>query len=207
MKVSHIGVIAVMLLVIAIAIAGCTSPQTSTTPAGGSGKASSAAGAGAPGSGAASGSPISGSASAAGSSVSGSGLFGGLSYNWVEYKMSGGSAGQQMTVYIRYDKSGKCSMRFEGAPQGMPATMDCSAKGGTTAQSDPNQVSSDAQVSCSPVDEQVTVPAGTFSATKCTVTAKGSSSTVWVAKGKFLVKMEAASSQGGSGEMELNAYG
>jgi hypothetical protein len=209
MKVSHIGVIAVMLLVIAIAIAGCTSTQTSTTPAGGSGQASSAAGGSAASSGAVS-SGSQSSSSSGGSSVSGSGLFQGLSYNWVEYKMSSNAGGQEMTVYFKYDKSGKCSMRFEGAAAAnMPASMqniDCSSKGGQT-QANPNQVSSDAQVSCSPVDESVTVPAGTFSATKCTVSAKGSTSTVWVAKGKFLVKMEATSSQGGSAQMELNAYG
>jgi hypothetical protein len=127
--------------------------------------------------------------------------------------MSTGSQSGGMTIYMKYDRTtGKCSMRFEGgAAANMPANMqniDCSSKGGTT-QADPNKVSSDAQVSCSPIPESVTVPAGTFSATKCTVTSasQGTTSTMWVEKGKFMVKMQASSPQGGSVDMVLNAYG
>jgi hypothetical protein len=228
MKVSHIGVIAVMLLVIAIACAGCTSTQTSTpagssaaAPAAGAGVASSGAGtagagAASPASGAASGtassgSQGSGSAPAAGSPAGGAGLFGGLSYNFVEYKIVGGTNSQGMTIYFKYDKSGKCSMRFEGAaaanlPAGMQ-NIDCSSKASSTqTQANPNQVSSDEQVTCSG-DESVTVPAGTFTATKCTVTTtQGGSETVWVVKNKFLVKMQ-TTANGQSMEMDLNSYG
>jgi hypothetical protein len=146
------------------------------------------------------------SAPATGSAVSGSDLFGGLSYNWVEYKMSAGSGSDAMTIYYKYNKqTGKCTMRFEGAQvQGMPAEMDCSSSGTTT--SDPNKVSSDAQVTCSPVDEPVIVPAGTFTATKCTITLKDGSATTWVVRDKFMVKMQSSSPQG-SGEMVLNGYG
>jgi putative hemolysin len=147
------------------------------------------------------------SAPATGSAISGSDLFGGLSYNWVEYKMSAGSGSDAMTAYYKYNKqTGKCSMRFEGAKQiqGMPTEMDCSSSGTTT--NDPNKVSSDAQITCSPVDEPVTVPAGTFSATKCTITSKDGSATTWVVRNKFMVKMQSSSPQG-SVEMVLNSYG
>jgi hypothetical protein len=203
MKFAPISIIAVILVVIALVCAGC-SGTSSTTPA-----ATPAAGGSSSGGAAATAAPASGSSSSA--PASGSSLFGGLSYNFVEYKISTGSGDQAMTIYFKYDKAGKCSMRFEGpAAAQLPASMsgerDCSSQGGQT-QSNPNQVSSDAQVTCSPVDESVTVPAGTFTATKCTVTANGASETVWVVKNKFLVKMQGGSSQGGAVDMVLNSYG
>jgi hypothetical protein len=67
-------------------------------------------------------------------------------------------------------------------------------------------VSPDAKVDCALLDESVTVPAGTFSATKCTVTSQGMTSTTWIAKGKFMVKMEANTGDG-SMNMVLNSYG
>ena len=143
--------------------------------------------------------------------MSGSDLFGGLSYNFVEYKTSVGSGANAMTIYMKFNKqTGKCSMRFEGAgAQAIPggaSEMDCSSTGGK-AQSNPNTVPSDATVSCSPIDESVTVPAGTFTATKCTVTTKdGTTSTTWVVKNKFMVKMESSTPQGAM-EMVLNSYG
>ncbi|MGB7787505.1 hypothetical protein [Methanoregula sp.] len=212
MKVSHTGVIAVMLVVIAIALAGCTSTQTSTTQAAGSGQATSAAGTGAAGSGAASsGSQGSGSAPAAGSSVSAADIFGSTpaSYNWVEYKdtMSGVAGGKTMVVYMKWDKSGACSMRFENPPQGMPASMDCSSTG-TTTQNNPNDVkatSSGVQFTYVGPDV-VTVPDGTFTANKYTATMNGNTVTYWVASGKPVVKITGGSSSG-SMTMELNAMG
>jgi hypothetical protein len=197
MRFSPIGIIAVMLILIAVALAGCSGSST-TAPQGG-------------------GTPAAGTPSSGGSAaVSGTDLFGGLSYNWVEYKMSTGSGSNAMTIYTKYNRqTGKCSMRFEGAgASGMPAgmqEMDCSATGSTTgssqASADPNRVSSDAKVDCSLFEESVTVPAGTFSATRCTVTSHGAVSTSWIAKGKFLVKTETSSPQGGSMSMVLNAFG
>lgn len=206
MRFSHISLFAIILVVIAVAVAGCSDsgakPLTSGTQAAGSSGGSTS-------SGSSSGSSSSGSSGSSSSAVSGSNLFGGLSYNWVEYKMTTPGA-NGMTIYMKYDRTtGKCSMRFEGAAAAqMPANMqniDCSSKGGQT-QSDPNKISSDAQVSCSPLDESVTVPAGTFSATKCTITAQGHTSTAWMVKGKFLVKTEFTTDQGSS-SMVLNAYG
>lgn len=196
MRISGISIFAITLVVIAVAIAGCsstspTTPAVSTTPASGSVVTTSA--------------PVSN-----GGSVSGSELFGGLSYNWVEYKMSTGSGSDSMTIFYKYDKLGKCSMRFEGAgAANMPANMqniDCSAQGGSTSQNDPNKVSPDTQVTCSPLEESITVPAGTFSATKCTMTMKEGSATTWVVKNKFMVKMQSSSGQG-SVDMVLNSYG
>lgn len=202
MKFSHIGIIAVMLVVIAVALAGCSGTSTKAPTGTGTPAASSAP----------SGTSASGSSGSSAAAVSGTDLFGGLNYNWVEYKMSTGSGSDAMTIYYKYNKqTGKCSMRFEGAgasqmPAGMQE-MDCSgtgASGKTT--SDPNKVSSDAKVDCSLIDESVTVPAGTFSATKCTVTSQGTTSTTWIAKGKFMVKMEANTGDG-SMNMVLNSYG
>lgn len=203
MKITYMGIFAVMLVVIALVCAGC-SGTSSTTPA-----ATPAAGGSSPAAAATTAAAASGSASSG--AAGGSSLFGGLSYNFVEYKIATGTGDQAMTIYFKYDKAGKCSMRFEGpAAAQLPASMtgerDCSAQPGQ-AQQNPNQVSSDAQVTCSPVDEQVTVPAGTFTATKCTVTSNGGTETVWVVKNKFLVKMQGGSSQGGSVNMELNSYG
>jgi hypothetical protein len=209
MKVSHIGIIAVMLVVIAVALAGCATTQTTTksgdfgqtTPAAGASGASSS---GASSSGAAS---SSGGAPAAGSAVSATDLFGGLSYNWIEYKMSSSAGGQSMTMYIKYEKSGKCTMRFEGAPQGMPTSMDCSSTGGK-AQSNPN----DASATPSNVKyiyigpDVVTVPAGTFTADKYTVTNEGTTSTFWIVKNKGMVKMVGGNGDG-SATMELNGMG
>jgi hypothetical protein len=202
MKFSHIGIIAVMLVVIAVALAGCSGTSTKAPTGTGTPVAGSAP----------SGTSASGSSGSSAAAVSGTDLFGGLNYNWVEYKMSTGSGSDAMTIYYKYNKqTGKCSMRFEGAgasqmPAGMQE-MDCSgtgASGKTT--SDPNKVSSDAKVDCSLIDESVTVPAGTFSATKCTVTSQGTTSTTWIAKGKFMVKMEANTGDG-SMNMVLNSYG
>jgi len=196
--------------VIAIALAGCTSAKTTTaTPASGSAQATKAAET------AGSGSTVSGSSSpVSASAVSGTDLFGGLNYNWVEYKMTtdaNGNAG--MTIYLKYDKAGKCSMRFEGpGASNLPANMqnmDCGASSkssGTSSPSNPNKIGSSAQVTCSG-DESVTVPAGTFTATKCSVSAgSGGSETVWIAKDKFLVKVEGKSGQA-TFNMDLNAYG
>jgi hypothetical protein len=200
MRYSYTSLIAVMLVVIAVAIAGCSSSSPAASSSGGAQATAAPAGT-------SSGSSSGGS----GSAVTGTGLFGGLSYNWVEYKMTTGSGDQSMTIYTKYDKTtGKCTMRFEGAAAAnMPANMqniDCSSKGSSTTQSDPNKVSSDAQISCSPLEETVVVPAGSFSATKCTVTSQGHTSNTWVVKDKFMVKME-SSSDAGAVSMVLNAYG
>jgi hypothetical protein len=197
MKFSPISLIAVMLVVIAVAFAGCSgsSPAPSSS-----------------GSTQAPGTTVAAGSSGTPAAVSGAGLFGNLNYNWVEYKMSTGSGSSAMTIYMKYDRqTGKCTMRFEGAgaselPAGMQE-MDCSAKSGQASTGDPNKVSSDAQVSCSPLEESVTVPAGTFSAIKCTVTSQGMTSNTWVVKDKFMVKMEGSSTAGGSTIMVLNAYG
>jgi ABC-type oligopeptide transport system substrate-binding subunit len=201
MRYSYTSLIAVMLVVIAVAIAGCSSSSPAASPSGGAQTTAAPAG-----------TSFGSSSGGSGSAVTGASLFGGLNYNWVEYKMTTGSGDQSMTIYTKYDKTtGKCTMRFEGAAAAnMPASMqniDCSSKGSsTTTQSNPNTVPSDAQVTCSPLTEKVVVPAGPFDATKCTVTSQGHTSTTWIVKDKFMVKME-SSSDAGAVSMVLNAYG
>ena len=190
MKVSTLGFGLIAILVLAVAFAGCSG--TSTAPS----------------------TPSGGQAAAGGASsglAGGDQLFGGVSYNWVEYKTTSGAGGQQMIIYTKWTKEGKCTMRFEGAGAEqikgmMPTEMDCSSTGGQTQQqSNPNQVSPDIKfVKVS--TETVTVPAGTFTADKYTATYQGMTSTYWIAGGKPLLKME-----GGSAEsktvMELNGWG
>jgi hypothetical protein len=204
MKFSHISVIAIILVVIAVSIAGCTSssPATPASPATGS----------APVSGTAAPAKVTAAPAAAASGpVSGASLFGGLNYEWTEYKMSTGTGTDAMTIFYKYNqKTGKCTMRFESAQkiEGMPSEMDCgmasSSSGGQSA-SNPNDVGPD--VKCVKVGtETVTVPAGTFLADKYTATMGDTSSTYWIANGKPLLKME-----GGNKEsnvvMVLNAWG
>jgi hypothetical protein len=200
MKVSPISLIAVMLVVIAVALAGCTGGSPAAPSGGNTQPAATTA------------SGSSGSSGSQGSVASGADLFGNLNYNWVEYKMNAGSGADAMTIYYKYNRqTGKCSMRFEGAaasqiPAGMQE-MDCTAKGssqGSTA--DPNEINPDAKIDCALLEESVTVPAGTFSATKCTVTSQGMTSNTWIAKGKFLVKTETKTGDGNV-NMVLNAYG
>jgi hypothetical protein len=107
-------------------------------------------------------------------------------------------------MYYKWTQSGECSIWMEGEEA---TPMDCSTVGGSkVASSDPNYVSPDAQVSCSPLPETVIVPAGSFSATKCTITSPdGNTATSWVVKDRFMVKLE-SSSGGRSAGMVLNAY-
>lgn len=211
MKVSHIGVIAVMLVVIAVALAGCTG-SSPAEPAATSGAPSGGSGAAAGESGTTGGSAASGSSSSG--PVSAASVFGNLGYEWVEYKMIAGEGGDKMTIYYKYNqKTGKCSMRFEGAGmEGMPSEMDCSAGSATGASSgqaagNPNEVSPDVKL-VKVGTETVTVGAGTFLADKYTATSDGMTATYWIAAGKPLLKMEGSdNSQGGNVVMELNGWG
>ena len=209
MKVSHIGIIAVMLVVIAVALAGCTgsSPATPATGGASSGGAPAAGGAASSGS-----SQPAGSSSGTGSgALTAASIFGGLNYEWVEYKMVAGEGQDKMTVYYKYNhKTGKCTMRFEMAEkiEGMPTEMDCSAASTTGGKSagNPNEV--DNSVKFIKVGtESVTVPAGTFIADKYQATFEGSTATYWVANGKPLIKMQGASAGEGGAVMELNDWG
>lgn len=199
MRFSKLNLGLIVVLVIAVAFAGCSGTSTApTTPSGGQGPAS--------GGGQATAAPQGGGGgTAGGSSVTGGSLFGGLSYNWVEYKMTSGSGAEKMTIFFKYEKSGKCTMRFEGGSQvpGMPTELDCSSTGGQ-ARGDPNDVSSDVKF-VKVGTEPVTVPAGTFVADKYTATYQGATSTYWMVAGKPLIKMEGGSAEG-SATMELNGF-
>ena len=199
MKSSYISVLVIAILAICIAIAGCSSSPSSSTATGGAASTQAASSGGnAP---AQATSAASAGAASSGGSLSAANIFGAQTWTWVEYKMQS----QGMTIYFKYDKSGKCTMRFEGAnvPQGMPSTMDCSSKGGQTA-NNPNSVASNVQfadLGPSPV----TVGAGTFAdAEKYSATVNGNTAYYWISKGKPLLKMEA---NGGQGNMELNGWG
>jgi hypothetical protein len=194
MKISRISMFAIILVVIAVAIAGCSSSSPTTTPATGGTTATITA------AGTASGS----TAPAAGSVVSGANIFGAgaAPYNWMEYKMST----EGMTIYTKYEKSGKCTIRMEGA--GIPGgsmTQDCSVNGGQAQrpQGNPNDVTSEVQYTFAGI-EPISVPAGTYpTASKYTSTYKGTTTTFWTAPGvPGFVKMQTTDTV-----MELNGWG
>ncbi len=201
MKVSILSSGVILIVIIAIAFTGCTSSSPTTgEPAAPATTAAAAAA-----------TTVAGSAAAgSGSSATGSDIFGTQAYEWVEYKMSTGSGSDAMVVYYKYNsKTGKCTMRFEGAaaanlPSGMQE-MDCSSTGSTSSSQNPNEVNPDVKF-VKVGTEVVTVPAGTFTADKYTATFEGNTATYWIVRDKPLIKMESSSSQG-SVVMVLNSWG
>jgi hypothetical protein len=207
-----------MLVVIAVAIAGCssTSPTTSTT--GGTPAATTAAGA-----------PSGGSAPAAGSVVSGASLFGNANYKWFEYKMTAKDMSSNMKTEVSQDTyKGKAATHTKmtstmttpmaattiidmyvdasGVSQGGhmkmisngQTVMDKDIPPGDTSQvpKDPN---TDKTVQYIFVGvEPITVPAGTYpAAMKYTATIQGMTSTYWTAPGvPMFVKMVVKSTEG-----------
>ena len=206
MKITGLSAGIILVIVIAAAFAGCTTSQT-TPQTGGLGQGTPVQGTAA---------PAGGSAPQAGSVVSGTSIFGSAQpYNWLEYKMSMNTGGKQMATYMKYEKSGKCTMRMEG--EGIPGgslTIDCSSKGGQTpggqggqAQSNPNAFKSDVQFTFVGI-EPVTVPAGTYAtAQKYAVTSQGNTMTYWTAPGvPGFVKYQ-INTENGPVTTELNGWG
>ena len=199
MKFSQVSVIAIAFVVIAVSIAGCTSSSPATPAAPATGGATSR-GTGTP--------TGSSSVPAAGSDVTGSNIFGtGASYNWIEYK----TVASGMTMYTKFEKSGKCTIRMEGKDiPGGSMTIDCSSKGQTSgqpAQSNPADVKSDVKFTFVGI-EPVSVGAGTYpSASKYMVTSGGQKIYYWTAPGvPTFVKFQSPSSDGDI-VMELNSWG
>jgi len=192
MKISGISIIAIVLVVIGVAVAGCSTQTTPTGP-GDSGNAPTAT--------------TAVGSSPAGSVITGTDIFGTATpYNWFEYKMSTAD----MTVYMKYEKSGKCTMRMEGKDlPGGSMTIDCSSQGGQEqpTQSNPNEIQSDVRFTYIGI-EPVTVPAGTYpTASKYTVTSQGQTVTYWTASGvPGFVKM-LSKTPDGDVIMELNGWG
>jgi len=190
-----------MILVIAFAVAcaGCA------------GSSPSAPATGAPAQGTAA--PAGGPAPAAGSVVSGASLFGAATpYNWIEYKTTSNAGGQKMIMYMKLEKSGKCTMRMEG--EGLPGgsmTMDCSSKGeqpqAAQAPSNPNDIKPDVKFTFVGI-EPVTVPAGTYAtASKYSLTSQGQTMNYWTAPGvPGFVKMQTNAAEGAM-MTELNGWG
>lgn len=204
MKFSRISIIAVILVMIAVAIAGCTGstqPSSTTGTAAPTGSGSAAPASTAVASAAASDSSASGT-------VSGSQVLGGVTYEWVEYKITSNAGGEKISMYFKYnEKTGKCTMRIEGMEDqtGMFSNMDCSSSGSTSAGNDPNDIGSDVKMTKIGT-ESVTVPAGTFVADKYMVTSDGVTATYWIASGKPLLKMDGSSTEG-SYTSELSGWG
>ena len=115
-----------------------------------------------------------------------------------------------MTAYMKFEKSGKCSMRIEGADlPGGSMTMDCSSAGqtGAQAQSNPADVKSDVKFTFVGV-EPVSVGAGTYpAATKYMVTSNGQTIYYWTAPGVPTFVKWMSPSKDGDVVMELNGWG
>lgn len=200
MKFSPISVLAIIFVVVAMLIAGCTSSSPAAPAATPAATAAPSAGTVAPASGTA--------APAAGGDVTGANIFGtGASYNWIEYKM----VTSGLTAYMKFEKSGKCTMRMEGAdlPNG-GMTIDCSSKGQTTGQpgqTNPADVKPDVKFSFVGI-EPVSVGAGTYpTATKYMVTTQGQNIYYWTAPGVPTFVKFMSPSKDGDVVMELNGWG
>lgn len=194
MKISQFSIGIILVIVIAVAFAGCSSTGQSAPATGAPAQGTSA--------------PAGGSAPAAGSVVSGASLFGNANYNWIEYKTT--TSG--MTAYMKMEKSGKCTMRMEGKDlPGGSMTIDCSSKGGQPqagqAPSNPNDIKPDVKFTFVGI-EPVTVPAGTYAtASKYTVTTQGQTMNYWTAPGvPGFVKMQTNTAEGAI-MTELNGWG
>lgn len=219
MKISRIRIMAIMLVVIAVAIAGCSSTSPTTPATGGSSATTTAAGAPSGGS----------SIPAAGSVVSGANLFGNANYKWFEYKMTSKDMSSDMKMEISQDtyqgKAATHTKMTNTMTTPMDATtiydmyvdasgvslgghmkmvsngqtiMDQDIPAGDTSQT-PTNPNDDRTVQYTFVGvEPVIVPAGTYpAAMKYTATIQGMTSTYWTATGvPIFVKMVVKSTDG-----------
>jgi len=194
MKNTYVSVLIALCMIAAAVVAGCTS-SPSTTSSGTSGSTAA--------------SPAQTATGSTASAISGANIFGSApDYSWMEYKSVTTTGGQTTTMYLKYTKSGTCTMRIEG--EGMPSggmTMDCSSSGSQEQQSNPSDVKSDVQFTLVGT-ETVTVPAGTYTtASKYAVTTNGQTVYYWTASGvPGFIKMQYGSSEG-SMVTELNGWG
>jgi hypothetical protein len=117
-----------------------------------------------------------------------------------------------MTAFMKFEKSGKCTMRMEGADlPGGSMTIDCSSKGQTSTQpgqSNPANVKSDAKFTFVGI-EPVSVGAGTYpTASKYTITSQGGDTMYyWTAPGVPTFVKFMSPSKDGDVVMELNGWG
>ncbi|PKG33195.1 hypothetical protein [Methanoregula sp.] len=183
MTFSKMGIIAIILVAIAVAAAGCSGnsqpaqPGAGAASAGGSSPATGGSGAGA---------------------ATGTDLLGGVNYEWVEYKITSNAGGEKVSMFFKYNqKTGKCTMRIDGMEDqtDMLSNLDCSSSGSTGSASNPNDIGSDVRLA-KVSTETVTVPAGTFVADKYMASSNGVTAYYWIASGKPLIKMDGGSAEG-----------
>jgi hypothetical protein len=228
MRIKTLNIVAIMLIVFVVAIAGCSSKSPSSansTPASGSSSPSSS--------------------QQVGSTVSSSSVFG-TNYNWMQFQITNNYGGTEMNTTTKIEKS---TGDYKGTPaihQKMTSTtsnngnvvydiyydtsknnvlggtMTMTINGQTMTQDIPaSQLSTQAPSSqitnfnqesslTYAGTESVTVPAGTFQDTsKYTVSSNGNDITYWVASGVPVpVKMTMTSSSAkGSTTFELMGWG
>jgi hypothetical protein len=229
MRFSHIGIIAIMLVVIAVALAGCSSTGPTAPASGGTPASTSSPGAALGAS----------SSPAAGSVVSGANLFGNSNYKWYEYKMTAKDMSSNIKTEVSQDtyqgKTATHSKMTNTMTKPMASTtitdtyvdasgvflgghMKMIANGQTIIDQDippgdsskaPKDPNADKTVQYIFVGvEPVTVPAGTYpAAMKYTATSQGMTSTYWTSTGvPTFVKMVIKSTDGDITE-ELVGWG
>ena len=218
MKISRISFIAIMLVVIAVAIAGCSSTSP-TAPATGGTPATTTGGTTSGGS----------SAPATGSVISGANIFGNANYKWFEYKMTSKDMSSDMKTEVSQDTyNGKAvthtkmtstmttpmaattiyDMYVDASGVSLGGHMKMISNGQTVMDQDippgdpskaPKDPNVDKTVQYTFVGvEPVTVPAGIYpAAMKYTATIQGMTSTYWTAPGvPMFVKMVVKSTDG-----------
>jgi len=219
MRFTYVSIIAIMFVVIAVAIAGCSSTGPAA-PAGGGVPAATTTG-GAP--------PGTASAPAAGSVVSGASLFGNANYKWFEYKMTSKDMSSNMKTEVSQDTyKGKAAthtkmtstmttpmadttitdMYVDASGVSLGGHMKMISNGQTVLDEDippgdtskaPKDLNADTTVQYTFIGvEPVTVPAGTYpAAMNYTATFQGKTSTYWTAPGvPMFVKMVVKSTDG-----------
>lgn len=234
MRFSHVSIAAIVILVIAIAFAGCSSSTQSSTGSGGSAaQATSASGAAQATTTAAS------SSQQVGSSVSSSSIFG-SSFTWMEYKTTSSYGGTTTTMNIKTERS---TGDYKGTPaihmkmtmttsSGMTTVSDIyydtsmkNVLGGTMTTTMNGQTyttdipasqlqtmkssgfTGDYSMTYAGI-EPVTVPAGTYAtANKYTASREGTDTTYWVATGVPVPVKYTSSSSQGSSTSELVGWG
>ncbi len=232
MKTRYPAIFALLLVLIAMVVAGCTT--TTTSPAASTPASATTTPAGATATPAAS-----AAASTAPSQVS---LFNMGGFSWYEYKMT--MQGMDVTTKIAYDKASysgvsnarhmKSTMTMGEGAQSMVTESDLYynptsnallgghskvSMGGSVlseqdiapgdakyAESDPT-VQSTAAVPVMAGVESVTVPKGTYTATKYTVTSKDGTASYWTAAGVPVPVQMVVSSGGSDVTMQLVNYG
>jgi len=228
MTFTHIKLVAIMLILFVVAVAGCASKSPSSSPS-------------TQENGSLSGAPVSSSSSSqqVGSTVRSTSVFG-TNYNWIEYQVTSNFRGNERQTNTKIERStgdynGTPSIHLKmtsTSPRGgnmvsdiyydkennsiLGGTITMTVNGQTTTRDVPayqlsrqsiNNFNEDSTLTFEGT-ESVTVPAGTYpSASKYTKSLNETSITYWAVSGIPLPVKEMTSSSQGSSTLELVSWG